>query len=125
MSDDSTQRHLGAIDADPQEAAEWREALASLASHKHADSIATVRHAIDEDPSYYAAAEGLKSLVKLDRAGSHEVLLAALARDSHQDVVLKAACDGLVELKESSAVEPLAALLEKPLAPSRRAGQCA
>jgi aminopeptidase N len=98
-----------------------RAALTSLASHKHPDSIATVRHAIDHEASYYAAAEGLKSLVKLDRAGSRDVLLAALARDSHQDVVLKAACDGLVELKEIAAADPLVALLQEPLAPSRRA----
>jgi aminopeptidase N len=98
-----------------------RAALTSLASHKHSDSIATVRHAVDHDASYYAAAEGLKSLVKLDRNGSREVLLAALARDSHQDVVLKAACDGLVELKEMAAAKQLTALLNEPLSPSRRA----
>lgn len=97
-----------------------REALIGLANFAHDEARAAARHAVEHDPSYYAVAEALKCLAKIDREKSRDVLLAALARDSHQDVILKAACDGLVELKDAAASEQLAALLAGPLTPGRR-----
>lgn len=98
-----------------------REALAALTNHSHDEARGAARHAVEHDPSYYAVAEALKCLVKIDRAGSREVLLASLTRESHDDVILKAACDGLVELKDAAADEKLAPLLAGPLTPTRRA----
>jgi aminopeptidase N len=98
-----------------------RDALAALANFAHDESRAAARRAIEHDPSYYAVAEALKVLTKIDRAKARDVLLASLARESHQDVVLRAACDGLVELKDTAAAEQLSQMLNGPLTPGRRA----
>jgi aminopeptidase N len=97
-----------------------REALAALANFAHDEVRKAVRQIANQDPSYYAVAEALKCLVKIDRENSRDLLLAALVRESHQDVILKAACDGLVERKDQQAVGALAELLGKPLTPGRR-----
>jgi aminopeptidase N len=97
-----------------------REALAALAAYSHDDTRAALREAIDKDSSYFAVAEALKALAKVDRDACRPVLVAALARDSERDVILKAAIDGLVELKDTSAAEPLAKMLDQPLSPTRR-----
>jgi aminopeptidase N len=98
-----------------------REALQSLANFAHDESRTAVRQAIEQDSSYYAVADALKCLVKIDRDNCRAALLAAAQRDSHQDVILKAACDGLAEIKDPSAADELAKLLDAPLSPGRRA----
>jgi aminopeptidase N len=97
-----------------------RDALAALANFAHDDSRAAARHAIEHDHSYYAVAEALKCLTKIDREKVREVLLAALPRESHQDVILRAACDGLVELKDAGAAKQLSQMLGEKLTPGRR-----
>lgn len=97
-----------------------REALAALASFAHDDARQALRTAIAKDDSYYAVAEALKCLVKIDRDGCRDDLLAALSQASHDEVILRAACDGLVELKDSAAADAVARLLEGPISPQRR-----
>lgn len=97
-----------------------REALVALGNYAHDDSRAAARHAVEHDPSYYAVAEALKCLTKIDKANCREALLAALPRESHRDVILLAAGDGLVEIKDASAAEQLTAMLGGKLTPGRR-----
>ncbi len=59
--------------------------------------------------------------MKVDRSGCRADLLAAVRLPSHQEVVLRAACDGLVELKERAAADELASLLDQPSSAIRRA----
>lgn len=97
-----------------------REAIKSLAKFKHASLPGLLRKVIADDRSYYAAAEGLKALVKVDRKNCADDLLAALDRESHRDVILKAACDGLVDLKAPGAEDALRARLKDGIEPERR-----
>lgn len=97
-----------------------RAALDSLGKFKHDSTNAALRKTIAEDPSYYAVAEALKSLVKVDRDACEADLLAALQVSSDRDVILRAACDGLAELKSVAAVEPLSRKLEEKLSPGER-----
>ena len=70
--------------------------------------------------SYYAVAEALRSLAKIDRAGSRDELLAALDAKSHHDVILKAAADGLADIEDAEAVRRLLGYLAGPTTPDRR-----
>jgi aminopeptidase N len=97
-----------------------REAIKALANFSHDDSRATLRHVIGHDPSYYAIADALRTLLKVDRQNCAADFLAALDCDSHQEVILKAVCDGLVELKEQNAAERLSAMLDGKITPERR-----
>jgi hypothetical protein len=76
-----------------------REAIRSLASFSHDSARQAIRAVIaQQDQSYNSVAEALRTLVKIDRGGCRGELVAALRTPSHQDVILRAACDGLVEL---------------------------
>ncbi|ADB18199.1 Peptidase M1 membrane alanine aminopeptidase [Pirellula staleyi DSM 6068] len=97
-----------------------RMSASSLAKYAHDEARAALRSAIEKDPSYEVAATSIRSLVKIDAKQCRELLLASCERESHRDVILKAAVDGLVELKDQSAITPLAAMLDKPLASPRR-----
>lgn len=98
-----------------------RAALQALGSFAHDETRAALRKAVGEDRSYYAAAEALRALVKVDRQQVAADLLAALGRESHRDVLAKAACDGLAELKHAAAAESIDKLLAGSLTPQRRA----
>jgi aminopeptidase N len=98
-----------------------REALIALQNFAHDDARSAARQAIESDESYFAAAEALRCLVKIDRDKCQGLLLAALEKPSHDEVILKAACDGLVELKDAAAAEPVAKLLDGQVTPQRRA----
>lgn len=101
-----------------------REALTLLGNVPHQDTKAALRAAIKNDQSYYAVADALRSLVKVDREQCAADLLAALDMPSHHEVVLQAACDGLVEIKSSEGANRLIARLEpnspKKLTPEER-----
>ncbi|HEX5106355.1 MAG TPA: M1 family aminopeptidase [Pirellulaceae bacterium] len=97
------------------------EALIALQNFAHDDSRAAARHVVDNDESYFAAAEALKCLAKIDRENCRDLMLAALEKQSHDEVLLKAACDGLVELKAATASDAIAKLLDGELTPQRRA----
>lgn len=98
-----------------------REALIALHKYAHDDSRSAAKELLAKDESYYVAAEALRCLVKIDREHVREQLLGALSRESHDDVILKAAADGLVELKDSTATQRLTAMLVEPQTPQRRA----
>lgn len=97
-----------------------REAITALGKFPHAETRDTLRNVLREDRSYYAVADALRSLVKVDRVPSEADLLAALDRPSHQDVIFQAVCDGLVELKSSTGGQKLGERLDKKLSPQER-----
>lgn len=97
-----------------------REALIALQKFPHADTRAAVREVIEKDQSYYAIAEALRCLVKIDREKSRELLLAALDKPSDNEVILRAAVNGLVELNHQTADERITKLLEGKLTPQHR-----
>ena len=97
-----------------------RAALKSLTHFSHDDTRNTLRHIISQDESYYAVAEALKGLVKVDRENCKQELLAALDTDSHREVILKAAADGLVQLKSSHAETRLQEMLGESITPQQR-----
>jgi hypothetical protein len=59
--------------------------------------------------------------MKIDRDKMREMLLTALDTPSHDHVVLKAACDGLVDLKADEAIGRLTKKLDSKLRPEERA----
>lgn len=96
-------------------------AIKSLASFGHDDVKAALRKTIADDPSYYAAAEALRSLAKMDAKGARADLIAALARPSHRDVILKAASESLADKPDDEVRDKLLKMLAEPSTPSRRA----
>jgi aminopeptidase N len=56
----------------------------------------------------------------VDHDGCRADLLAALGVPSYQEVILRAACDGLAEMKDQSAVPVLLALVNQPSSALRR-----
>jgi len=88
-----------------------RAAVTALGNFKHAETNAVLRQVIQQDRSYYAVAEALRSLVKVDRKNCERDLLNALAMDSHREVVLRAAGDGLVQVKSTEAEKRLRTML--------------
>jgi aminopeptidase N len=98
-----------------------REAIKSLASFSHDSTRTALRSIISQDQSYYAIAEALKSLAKVDRTGCRTELLAALKTPSHQEVILKAACDSLVDLKDRSSADEITKQLDVQTTAQRRA----
>ena len=97
-----------------------REAITALGKFPHDETKKTLRAVIQEDLSYYAVADALRSLVKVDKAQCEADLLAALDRPSHHDVILSAACDGIVELKSTAGAKKIAERLEGKLSPRER-----
>lgn len=97
-----------------------RDALQALAKFPHADTKAALQLAIESDKSYYAVAEALKAFATLDKEGSRGLLRQAVLQDSHKEVILKAACDKLIEMNDSEVVDTLIDLLGQPLNPERR-----
>ncbi|HLF15734.1 MAG TPA: HEAT repeat domain-containing protein, partial [Bacteroidota bacterium] len=53
--------------------------------------VKTLRHAFESDSSYVVAANAIRGLVKSDSAGSMEICLEALKRDSHDDMIRSSA----------------------------------
>jgi len=97
-----------------------REAISGLGNFAHDECRSAIREVIAKDPSYFAVAEALRTLVKIDRDKSRELLLAALTQPSHDEVILRAACDGLIELKDASVAQQLSNMLKEPQSPQRR-----
>jgi aminopeptidase N len=95
-------------------------AIRQLHRHSHDSTRVALRKIIGEDPSYYAAAEALRSLAKVDRKTAAADLYAALPRTSHGEVILRAAADSLADLDDGRALGKLVALLGEPSTPQRR-----
>ena len=98
-----------------------RAAIDALEDFPDKATSACLRHVIANDPSYYAIAEALRSLAELEREDARDDLIAAIDVDSHNQVVLQAACDGLVDIEDASAAEHLRRLIEPENVPGRRA----
>jgi aminopeptidase N len=98
-----------------------REAIHALGNYAHDDTRATLRNVVRSDRSYYAIAEALKALLKVDRDHSEEVFLNAFHWISHQQVIEKAAGDGLVALKSTKGIDRMKELLAEKQSPERRA----
>lgn len=98
-----------------------RDALKSLGKFKHETTTETLHRTIKTDRSYYAVAEALRALEKVDRDNCLEEHLAAAEIISHRQVVLRAAIDGLVKLKDPQGAESLSTLLAMENTPARRA----
>jgi len=95
-------------------------AIKGLAKFSHDRTRVVLREVIKQDQSYEAVAEALKALTQVDRAGCRIDLLAALNRPSHNEVILKAAADGLADLGDPGAIELLLPILDVPNSPWRR-----
>lgn len=120
LNGDDVRQKLQSIARDDPRSQVRREALEGLAKFAHDDVKQTLREAIAGDPSYYAVAEALRALTKIDREHVADDLLKALDTPGHQQVILKAACDGLVDLKEERAIARLQKMLEGKLRPEER-----
>lgn len=97
-----------------------RAAVAALVDSPHADTSQTLREVIAHDPSYPTIAAALRTLAKIDSYGARPDLIAALDVPSDGDVVLAAACEGLVDIKDETIREKLLLLLGPPATPQRR-----
>jgi aminopeptidase N len=117
--DEARQALVQAAASDPKSFVR-REAISALANFAHDESRQAIRQTIEKDPSYFAVAQALRTLVKIDRDRARDLLVAAVDQPSHEEVILRAACDGLVELKDQQAAGKLAEMLKSPLSPQRR-----
>jgi aminopeptidase N len=97
-----------------------REAVQALGKFAGDEVKQTLRRTIAQDKSYETVADALRALVKVDRENCRADLLAALDQSSQNAVILKAATDGLIELRETSAVDPLKQKLAGKLRPDER-----
>ena len=97
-----------------------REAIKALGKFSHDQTRSALRKIIAGDKSYYAVADALRTLLKVDRANCAADLLAALDVESHNNMILKAACDGLIALKETQAVAGLKKKLGGNISPQQR-----
>jgi len=97
-----------------------RAACKALSDFPHDDTSLALRNTIADDPSYFVVADALRTLAEVDGDRARDDLLAVLDRSSHQEVVLQAACDGLAELKDASAIPMLVEMLDPPSPYGRR-----
>lgn len=97
-----------------------REAIAALDEYPSDTTTACLRKVVAVDQSYYAIAAALKALVKVAGDDAKEDLAQAMSMPSHNEMVLRAACDGLAELGDTSAIDQLLAIVEPPSPPDRR-----
>jgi aminopeptidase N len=93
-----------------------REAIKALAGFSSPQTREALREIIRQDRSYYVAAEALRTLVQVDRPGCRPDLIAAINQESYEEVILRAAADGLAELGDREAARQFLALLECPSA---------
>ncbi len=97
-----------------------REAIKALGESPSDEAAACLRSVIAADQSYYAIAAAIESLVEIEGDDAKDDLTKAMEMPSHNEVVLRAVCDGLAELGDKSAVEQLLSILEPPSRPQRR-----
>ncbi len=84
-----------------------RAAIRSLKRFPQKAVRSVLLQVVRSDPSYFVVADALRTLAAVDPAGCVPVLKEAMSRPSHQGVVLRAACDGLAEVGETSVVPEL------------------
>jgi len=110
-------RHIARHDA---KASVRREAVNGLTNFTGPEVQATLREVAEQEQSYHTVAAALRGLVKLDRENVRDRLLAALNQTSDNETILRAAVDGLIDIKEPSAAPRLSELLKGPVSPERR-----
>ena len=71
------------------------EILRALGDHGGGDVVQALRDSFARDPSYVCAAAALRALGSAAKSDAREAALAALDRDSHEDVIRSAAIDVL------------------------------
>ena len=77
----------------------------SLKELEHEDTSAFLRHAFETDLSYYVAAEALEVLSEVSEDNIFRVLLDALERSSHRDVIRRAALRVIAKMHEEADLE--------------------
>lgn len=83
-----------------------RGVVAALAEFLHDETAAAALERIirDGDPSYYVEAEACRSLGKTKSSRAFEVLVFALGKESHAEVIRAQALAGLADLKDERAL---------------------
>jgi aminopeptidase N len=117
---DDVRKVLLKVAASDSKASVRKQALEGLAKFPHDETKAVVRQAIASDQSYECVAQALRTLLRVDHDHCADELFAVLTMPSRRDTIMKAAADGLIELKDQRVDEALRPLLEQPLAPERR-----
>ena len=117
---DEVHQTLLAVSRDDQKSNVRRQAITALKKFKNDETVTTLRRAITDDPSYYVTAAALRSLVAVDREHCKADLFAAIQQDSYRNLVLRAAVDGLINIKAQDAEVKLRDMLDESLTPERR-----
>jgi aminopeptidase N len=120
LGGDQARAALFAVAQKDSKAAVRREAVSALGGFAHADTAGVLRDRIAHDRSYQVVAESLRKLLQIDRANCQADLRAAFPQSSHGEVILRAVCDGLVELKDPELDERVTAELAQSISPTRR-----
>ena len=81
------------------------QVVKSLKELEHEDTSAFLRHAFETDLSYYVAAEALEVLSEVSEDNIFRVLLDALERSSHRDVIRRAALRVIAKMHEEADLE--------------------
>ncbi|MFM8288379.1 MAG: M1 family aminopeptidase [Planctomycetaceae bacterium] len=120
LGGDPARAALFAVAQQDSKASVRREAVTALGGFAHADTPGLLRDRIANDRSYQVVAEALRKLLQVDRANCLADLREAFAQTSHGEVILRAVCDGLVELKDPDLDERVTAELAEAISPTRR-----
>jgi len=120
LGGDAARQTLFAAARQDDKASVRREAVSALGGFAHAETPAVLREVIANDRSYQVVAEGLRKLLQVDRANCLADLRSAFAQTSHSEVIVRAACDGLLELKDPDLDDRINAELARPISPTRR-----
>lgn len=117
---DDVRKLLLTVAASDKKASVRKQALDGLAKFPHDETKAAIRKAIAGDQSYECVAQGLRTLLRIDRDHCADELFAALTLPSHRDAIMHAAADGLIELKDERVDTALRPLLDQPQTPDRK-----
>ncbi|MCY2962388.1 MAG: M1 family aminopeptidase [Planctomycetota bacterium] len=120
LNTDAARTALIAIAKTDAKAVVRREAVSALGNFPHDDVRQALRDVIAQDHSYFTVAEALRKLLQIDRDHARDALLAAFDQTSQNEVILRAACDGLIELKDTTVADRIGKQLEGGLSPERR-----
>ncbi|REJ96516.1 MAG: hypothetical protein DWQ35_04005 [Planctomycetota bacterium] len=76
-----------------------RAAINGLGDFKDDETRGVLRSIVADDPSYYAIADALRTLAKVDEENCAADLIAALSQRSDKEVILRAAAESLADLE--------------------------
>jgi HEAT repeat protein len=66
---------------------------------------AALKNQFRRDSSYYARANALKSVVKIEAKDAFDMCIRALKTDSHREIIRSAALESLVEVKDRQGID--------------------